>query len=340
MLKKVIIKNCRGFEDEFVLDFAKQNYSYLTNMIIDDIVNPIFIYGDNSSGKTAILRAIYAITSNLTMDLESLILDTNSNIFQPSEPSFISLEFSYENKDFIYTTVYDFTSVNKIKREILICDKQEIFNKEDLDSPFLRQDIKRESIAALKYLSSIIFADDVMGMNNLNRRIMQIIEEKNQEVTPLIAKIGQIPELKIELEEKNGVETLVFDYQEQPTNFSWNYSLFTSTGTQKLYAFLSIIRSLEPGSLVLIDEIDMHLNPKILSQLSQIINERKIQVIATSHNTYNLKYLRPDQVFETINKHNKLYINRLSKLNPRVRANQNLEKLYNEGYFTKDNNNE
>lgn len=336
MLKKVTIKNCRGFEDEFSLDFSKQNYSYLTDMIIEEVVNPIFIYGDNSSGKTAILRSIYAVTSNLIMDLEDIILDTNSNIFKPEAPSEITLEFEYENKKFKYINVYNFASINKIEKEVLICDGQEIFNKTNLDTLYLRQDIKRESIAAYKYLSSVLFADDVMGINNISHSITKLIEEKNGEVNPIVDEIGQVPKLKITSEEKNGLEGLYFDYIDRPTNYNWNYSLFVSTGTQKLYAFLSIIRSLEPGSLVLIDEIDMHFNPKLLIQLSQIINIRKIQVIATSHSTYNLKSLRPDQVFETTNINNKLYVKRLCELNPKVRANQNLEKLYNEGYFSKN----
>lgn len=71
MLKKIIINNINSI-NTCELDFKKGNYKFLEDNTIDDIANPIALYGHNGSGKTAIFNAVASLINFMVEPVEFL----------------------------------------------------------------------------------------------------------------------------------------------------------------------------------------------------------------------------------------------------------------------------
>ena len=100
MLNKIVIKNINSIKVSEI-DFAKGNYKFGEENILENLVNPLVIYGYNGSGKSSLMNAIQQFIYLMISPLESL-------------SPFIVNNFLYddylENKD-----------ENLIKGSILLC---------------------------------------------------------------------------------------------------------------------------------------------------------------------------------------------------------------------------
>ena len=72
MLKKFTVKNFKNFKEKIVLDFSKvHEYEFNQNLIKNNLINKLLIYGPNNSGKSnlgaAIMDIIYYIYAIKTM---------------------------------------------------------------------------------------------------------------------------------------------------------------------------------------------------------------------------------------------------------------------------------
>ena len=110
MLKKIIINNINSI-NTCELDFKKGNYKFLEDNTIDDIANPIALYGHNGSGKTAIFNAVASLINFMVEPVEFLTpFVVNNFLFEEYKKSkdesniigSIELLFSLDDVDFDY----------------------------------------------------------------------------------------------------------------------------------------------------------------------------------------------------------------------------------------------
>ena len=187
MINKIIVKNINSI-GTYEIDFKKGNYKFLEENTINDLVNPIAIYGYNGSGKSSFFKAIAQFISFLVSIPDSLA-------------PFLVNQFEFENyftgnKDIskvtgsieIYFTLnnynyeYYFSTTNEkevyIGLEKLIKDNKIIFsrskdeyifeNKTNIISPGLIPILRRLASTEINnddiqrvysYLSSFTFVD-------------------------------------------------------------------------------------------------------------------------------------------------------------------------------------
>ena len=91
---------------------------------------------------------------------------------------------------------------------------------------------------------------------------------------------------------------------------------------------LSILLNMPQNGVLFIDELEQALHPTAIKSFINVIRSKDIQVFFSSHNTYILQLLRPDQIyFANWNEGGSNY-SRLSKIYPNIREVNNIEKMY------------
>ena len=60
---------------------------------------------------------------------------------------------------------------------------------------------------------------------------------------------------------------------------------------------LSTVLSMPKNGVLIVDELENALHPVAILDFLNIIKEKNIQLIFSSHNTFILQHLRPDQIF-------------------------------------------
>ena len=73
---------------------------------------------------------------------------------------------------------------------------------------------------------------------------------------------------------------------------------YESDGTKQLFKFLLYFyNAYKNKSILVIDEFDSVIHPKIIPYLINLLHQYNIQIIYTTHNIYNLKLLYADEIF-------------------------------------------
>ncbi len=175
MLEKIHIKNiCSIGEAE--MDFTKGNYQYLEDNILENVVNPIAIYGHNGSGKTSFFRAIAEFVNMMIAPIENLnpfeINYLNIKELSPSNlkknenklESSIDFKFTIKNSTYFYSIT---TSLKYgITKEVLKKDNTTIFEREQTKYVFNSNEYKLSTnsklILVLRTLASNEINDDVI----------------------------------------------------------------------------------------------------------------------------------------------------------------------------------
>ena len=109
---------------------------------------------------------------------------------------------------------------------------------------------------------------------------------------------------------------------------------FMSDGMMNQSILLSLILSMPNDSIIFIDELERALHPSALESFIEIVKNKKIQLVFSSHNTSVLQTLRPDQVYFAKWKNGFSNMYRLSKIYPAIREVNNIEKMYLSGLFS------
>ena len=112
-----------------------------------------------------------------------------------------------------------------------------------------------------------------------------------------------------------------------------------SAGMKNQSLLLSIILSMPEHGVLFVDELEQALHPSAIKSFLKVVKEKNIQLVFSSHNTYILQLLRPDQVYFAKWDNGFSKYARLSKIYPNIREINNIEKMYLSSVFDEGINN-
>lgn len=240
MLNKIIVKNVGSIE-VVKIDFKKNNYKFLEENLIGDIVNPIAIYGHNGSGKSSFFLAIKTLIHLMTEPLDNLYpFIVNDFLFQDfvinhddynKITGSIELWFEIEKQNYIYYISTSTTGL--IVKEYLKCNKKTIFKREKSnismnDSiikniensfqllPYLRVLASEEVVDkiiqnAFSYITSLVFVDlpsmevggFVASKHFRNMQTFDLIALKSEEIKEILRSYDEFPIYSVVKNEEN-----------------------------------------------------------------------------------------------------------------------------------------
>ena len=172
--------------------------------------------------------------------------------------------------------------------------------------------------------------------DSVERDYRDIMVEKSATVKSILSQYREFPmysftsrvndegrkEYRIELETSNGSLTLPYQIM--------------SSGMLNQSVLLSTLLSLSQNSVLFVDEIEDALHPITILDFIKVAQERNVQLIFSSHNTYLLQKLRPDQIFFANWKDGYSTYKKLSDIYPNIREINNIEKMYFSNMFDED----
>lgn len=369
MITRIKIKNINAIK-ECDLSFEKARYHYLNDMVFDDVVSPIALYGANGSGKSSFLKAISQLISLLIDEPDQLsgflpnlyalkkvseknngtIAIVSKNGFETKVLSSIELFFTLNGRNYDY---FIETFFSQVTRESLSCGENKIFSREfrkydyknstfEMESdlyPVLRKLANDEQIGnadidnAYNYLSRMAFVDDSQKRyqfkGGVEKSYMDFVVSKSDEVKQILANYKDFPlyEVTSKIIPEQGQKQYWATIDIGNESFELPYALLSS-GMKNQSALLSVLLMLPEYSAMFVDEIEDALHPLTIMNFISVAREKHIQLFFSSHNTYILSKLRPDQVFFAGWKKGYSRYKRLSDIYPNIREVNNIEKMY------------
>lgn len=166
-------------------------------------------------------------------------------------------------------------------------------------------DVVRSFILELKSITFIKYRNPSQHHQyNLLRQMLKNTSHKNDIIT-ILNNIGiNIFDIKVKNEGYNVDE--IYFIRKSKNNSLYEIPLSNeSDGTQKLMELIPVVlNKINDGGLLLIDEIDLHLHPKLVEEIIKIFTSNKnkmAQLIFTSHDILNMtnKLFRRDEIWFT-----------------------------------------
>lgn len=365
MLTRVEINNINSIRNaEF--DFTKCKYQYKDDMVYNnEIVNPVAFYGTNGSGKSSFLTAFSQLLSLLVDEPSQLRVfvphfrnqkKDNKIALSVTGNSSIKLFFKLENKSYIYaisTSIQGYISSEKLSvNGIELFDrgkKKYTYNSKENEVvsemfPLLRTlDIEKndpEIHLCYEYLSNIGFVDASKKQFQFKiakqKSYKDIIVENSSEIKEILSKYKEFPLYDVrsttnEVGEKEYI--IIIKHNDGELVLPWQ---FISSGMENQSMLLSAVLSIAENGVLIIDEIEDALHPLTVIDFINAVKEKNIQLIFSSHNTYILQSLRPDQIYFAHWDSGFSKYKRLSNIYPNIREVNNIEKMYLSNLFEED----
>ncbi len=366
MLTKIAIKNVNAIR-KCEIDFKKSKYQYRNEMILNnEFVSPIAFYGTNGSGKSSFLKAISQLVS-LMIDEPDRLSPFIPNYTNVTTGKTISIEAAelrssvkvwFRLKDIDYSYKIETSTQGKIVSEILFKGDEQIFNRsiiqysyrgekfkvESQMFPVLRKlDLERNDAdikECYQFLSNMAFVDASKGgyqfKSSKQKSYKEIIVEHSKEVNNILSTYKEFPLYDVFSQvNKLGKKEYYVGIKHETGHLVLPWELI-SGGMKNQSVVLSILLSLPENGVLIVDEIEDALHPLTVLDFINVIRERKVQLIFSSHNTYILQKLRPDQIFFANWKNGYSTYKRLSEIYPNIREINNIEKMYLSNLFEED----
>ena len=366
MLKRITVKNFRGFIDEICFDLSSKSYGFNQQIVKNGIVNKALIYGKNGIGKSNIGEAIFDIIFHLSDNKKLDRYDITTYLNLDSSEKYASFKYDFKFGNDI--VIYEYKKANQItllseklqfNNEVVLevnyddFDNQYI-NKKYIDSLNTKIDLKGMSLIKYIYRNTNLIKLDLLSkmMNFVNSMLwFRSLSEGNSfagysnviyNFDDCLAKHNSVNdfqnflkqyglEYKLSIREVNRVNQLMATFK----NSTVPFNLVASTGTMALYLFyVWKITAFTDVSLVFIDEFDAFLHYEASMELVQLLNSSDtFQTILTTHNVslMNNKTTRPDCCYLMTKNRITCLTNCTDK---EIREAHNLEKLYKNGAFS------
>lgn len=264
--------------------------------------------------------------------------------------SYVSLHFELEQDEYFYTISTTFTGF--ITNEELIVNGKHIISRNSssykikgryepiqpslfpLLRKFANENVNNEYIIkAYNYLSNIAFLDASKTQYSykplIQKKYADFLVEKSDEVKEILKKYSEFPLYDIFSNQNNFGKKEYYVNLEITENEKVKLPFEAiSSGMENNSFLLSTLLSLPENGVLIIDEIEDALHPLTILDFIEVARQKNIQLIISSHNTFLLQALRPDQIFFANWKEGFSSYKRLSDIYPNIREINNIEKMY------------
>lgn len=365
MLKKFKVRNFKNFQDEVVFDLSKiKKYEFNNHLIKNGIVKSGVVFGKNGAGKTNLGYAIFDIVNHLTdKEKTTPVVQPYRNLNSKDEFVNFYYEFVFENSVLEY-------QYKKIDPEIILYEKLCIDGNELIEYDYssnrgycklkgtenLNVVLDNTKLSFVKYINS----NSVLERNNTNlvfKKFMSFVDNMllfysldankyfgyksgSESLSDSIVRKNKLDDFnaflnkleikcKLKSREVDGKYEIINVFDEGEANF---FST-ASTGTRALILFYYWLINSEEATLIFMDEFDAYYHFELSEEIvKEILKERDIQILFTSHNTNLMDndIFRPDCLFILQDKG----ILSMSDLTQKeLRKAHNLQKMYKAGAF-------
>lgn len=344
MISKFSFQNFKSYKNETVFDFQSSAIpEFEESLIKRDKASPLLpvsvIYGPNGGGKSALLMALGNLISIVVDPIKQLQKNTRlvlqQSVFtQPylfdeksrNEPTVFDLFFRTESNEFRYfLSIQENTIIDEcLYRRTLGGKRTATIFERDRDTIELGASLRSKSInteinpkmpflsfLAINYNIPVIseaqswFESCILinYANLLSESQIYLPTEKNQKqkFIMLLNDMGiDISDFRLD----NATNNLFVSRNINKTKYEMDF-VDESDGTQKLFSVLPyILFALQEGRLLIIDELDAKLHPKLLRYIISLfknpeINKHGAQIVFTSHDltTMNHTVFRRDEIW-------------------------------------------
>ncbi|MBQ7353377.1 MAG: ATP-binding protein [Clostridia bacterium] len=195
-------------------------------------------------------------------------------------------------------------------------------------------------VKSFEFLSNMSFIDatkrNFLFKDTIEKDSFDIIVEKSEEVNEILKEYKEFPLYKVYSEiTKDGTKTYHTVIEAGKRQLRLPLS-FISSGMMNQSLLLSVLVSLPENGVLFIDEIEDALHPLTVLDFIKAAQKKNIQLIFSSHNTFILQHLRPDQIFFANWKNGYSTYKKLSDIYPNIREINNIEKMYLANLFDED----
>lgn len=263
--------------------------------------------------------------------------------------SHIKMFFEIADDEYIY--FIETSLLGRINKETLFVNEEKVFDR-DKSSYFykgkqieivesLYPTLRRLSIDtpndvyisnAFNFLSNMGFIDAMKRMcfvkSTVEKDYKDLIVEKSSLVRDILSEYKEFPLYNVisRLSKEGKKEYFVQidigdDYLIMP-------HVYMSDGMLNQSMLLSVLLSMPRNSVLIIDEIEDTLHPLTILDFIKVAQKKGIQLIFSTHNTYLLQKLRPDQIIFANWKNGYSTYKKLSDIYPNIREINNIEKMY------------
>lgn len=333
------LQSISGQEFQDSLHYDGYRYNYLPVSVI---------YGPNGGGKSNVLEALASLimvvtfpilairgTMNQTsIDLTPFLFDTTSPnkptefelFFQPGDQFEYKYILHLQQRKIVKEELYRHKLANNGRTAMLFTrDEKGItlgasINKQSINSDineqmpylsFLAANYNIESInnaarwfemcTVLNYASA--YSDNIVLWRNNSKfkhNLITLLNDTGINITDIVAK-----------DNANQISNVYFEHTVNANRYLLRIDQ-ESDGTQKLFSVLPfVMNALIEGRLLIVDELDAKLHPKLLKYIIMLfkdpkINKNKAQLIFTSHDVSTMKssVFRTDEIWFAYKKEN------------------------------------
>ena len=349
-----------------------------------DLLPVNVIYGPNGGGKSNLLQALSCVISTIVMPVNELEKNRQNLILQQkvdavpflfdqtsaSEPVEFRIFFRIAKNEYCYYIAFkdDEVITESLYRKQITGKKSATIFERETDSITLGASINKKSINTsvnpkMPYLSFLAINYDIPVISEVmtwfESCIIRSYANPVVEHQIMLAKDSPFKDQFIRVLNDMDIDITDYRYDEERKQIfmkrnvgSADYELpFSdeSDGTRKLIAALPVILlALREGRLVIIDELDAKLHPKLLKYVILLFKNKEInkygtQLLFTSHDMYTLKntVFRRDEIwFAAENDAHESEIYSLHEIrgedNERIKSTAAYDKQYLEGRYGAD----
>ena len=344
MLCQFSFKNFKSYRDETTLDYQATSLSeFSDSLILNEKATPLLpvsvVYGPNGGGKTNLLQALSCVISMIVRPVHDLNKSRQMFILQQgvdvvpfmfdeisaSKPTEFRMYFRIGQNEYCYYIAVkkeEIVSESLSRKAITGTKPAKIFEREEEDitlGPSFSKKINTSVNPKMPYLSFLAINYDIPVITEVITWFESCIIRSfaNPMVEYRIMLSGNETNKKQFIRALNDMDIDILDYRyDEDANQLYikrrlgdhDYELpfaLESDGTRKLIAALPmILLALREGRLVIIDELDAKLHPKLLRYVIMLFKNKSInrcgaQLLFTSHDMYTLKnsVFRRDEIW-------------------------------------------
>lgn len=360
------------------------NETLITEDKAADVLPVSVIYGPNGGGKSNLLQALSCVISTVVKPVNELGKNRQNFILQQKieavpflfdetsmdEPTEFRMFFRINGKEYCYYIALKKDEVlsESLYRKAVTGKKSAMIFEREADSITLGYTVSKKSINTsvnpkMPYLSFLAINYDIPVISEVMAWFESCIIRSyaNPIVEHQIMLIKDTPYKEQFIRALQDMDIDITDYRYDEENQqlfmkrilgSHEYELSfseESDGTRKLIAALPVILlALREGRLVIIDELDAKLHPKLLRYVISLFKNKEInqfgaQLLFTSHDMYTLRntVFRRDEIwFAAENEFHESEIYSLHEIrgedNDRIKNTAAYDKQYLEGRYGAD----